>query len=216
MRGVKGMARSSEVKRKLVHIGNGIWAFVLAFIPRWLAILVVVIALIAVLSMNPRLWKGAFEAMARDIDRQVGILVGPLIYVITVLILVLLFDLRVAGAAFAMMAFGDGFAGLVGATKGRRALWNGKTIEGTAAFLSFGFMFSSLCVLLINTYNPDPRPIFLTEWLDILVPTSLMAFLVTMVLVTIIAAVVELFGGSKLDDNASVPLSVALLLSIFW
>ncbi len=214
--GGKNMFRSSELKRKMVHIGNGIWIIVLAFIPRWLSILAVIVALMAVLSMNPRVWNGAFEAMAREIDRRVGFLVGPLIYVITVLVLVVTFDLRVAGAAFAMMAFGDGFAGLIGTFKGKHSLWNGKSIEGTGAFLLFGFILSSISVLIIDVFNPEPQPLFFAKWLEITVPPSLLMFIIGMGVVTVIAAFLELLGGTKIDDNILVPFSVAFLLTVLW
>ncbi len=216
MNGGQGMSNESELKRKLVHIGNGTWILVLAFIPRWLAIMAVLAALFLVLSMNSRMWKKAFDAMAREIDRQLGILVGPLIYVVVVLVLVIFFDVRVAGAAFAMMAFGDGFAGLIGTYKGKHELWKGKSIEGTMSFLFFGFTFSSLSVLLIQQFNPNPAPLFLVELFGIVIPASVVDFLVIMGVVTVMAAVLELFGGSVLDDNALVPLCVAVLLTLWW
>ncbi len=213
---VVSMVPSSELKRKIVHLGNGAWIFVLAFIPRWLAILAVLVALIAVLSMNPRMWKAAFESMAREIDHRYGILIGPLIYVIVVLILVLFFDLRVAGAAFAMMAFGDGMAGLVGSLKGRHVLFRKKTVEGSLAFLIGGFIMSTLSLFIIDRFNPNPTPLLFRELFFITLPSSLLDTLLFMLGITLISSVLELLVGELVDDNAGVPLFVAVMLTIFW
>ena len=116
----------------------GSLTLLLGFLPRWLAIIAVLIALFFILVVaRPSVWKTGFESMAsREIDRQTGLLQGPTLYIIMVLILVVFFDLRIAGAVFAIMAFGDGFANVIGTRFGHHRFerFQNKSLEGFIAF----------------------------------------------------------------------------------
>ena len=72
------------MRRKIVHIGFGFCAFLLAFLPRPLSIFIVLTALcIDLLTFRPGVMYGekAFNFMAREVDRRWGLLIGPTIYI---------------------------------------------------------------------------------------------------------------------------------------
>ena len=101
----------SEMKRKVIHIGNGFWAFSLAFLSRPIALIVIIVALFLVLVIfRPTVWNRVFEAMARPRDYELGVLIGPSLYIVVVFVVVLLFDFRFAafvvfGSIFTSLAF---------------------------------------------------------------------------------------------------------------
>ncbi len=203
---------STEVTRKTVHIGNGFWSFALAIFPRELAILVTIIALVVVLSMNPRIWNSAFEKMARENEKQMGFLLGPFIYVVMVMLLVITVDLRVAAAAFAILAFGDGFATLVGIRYGKHKIGNNKTVEGSLAFFIIGTLFVLLSFWIVHLIQPNPQPFSVFGFLSL--PTNLNIALSTLILVfgSFLTTLVEIYGSKKIDDNILIPLTFTIIV----
>lgn len=193
-----------EMKRKVVHLGNGFWAFILAFINRPIAILVVLVALSLVLFVfRPKAWTAAFEAMARESDHQKGFLMGPFIYIICVLFLVFFFDLRVAAASFAILAFGDGLATVVGVNFGTHTYENGKSYEGTVTYVIAGFLLSFFAFSFVQTFNSDPSGWILLEFL--IIPLNIDLLLVAGILLVVCAVcgllearIPDLLG---IDDN---------------
>ena len=151
--------KSSEASRKLIHIINGFWAFFIPFIPRILALLIIFIAFIFVFILaRPdtrfgSLFKKSFQLMARKEDWKRGYLHGPSIYVIMVAFCILFVDYRIAGAIFAILAFGDGFATLVGLKYGKYMIYNYKTLEGMVAFVIFSLPTSLIAYFLTNQFN---------------------------------------------------------------
>ena len=133
----------NEYKRKGIHILNGVWAFGLPVFPRLYAILIVLLALIFVFilarphSKFGSIFSQSFENMAREYEREKGYLYGPTLYVLMVLLLVLFVDFRIAGAVFAILAFGDGTATIIGKKFGYHKFSNKKSLEGSIAFLIF-------------------------------------------------------------------------------
>ncbi|MFW9991331.1 MAG: diacylglycerol/polyprenol kinase family protein [Candidatus Odinarchaeota archaeon] len=211
---------SVEFKRKLVHIGNGTWTFILPFIDRWLAILIVlvVIFLVGVLFRpgRPKPFEKIFYGMARENEIEIGFLKGPFLYVIMIFMLILFFDFRIAGAAFACMAFGDGFATLIG-IHGKIRIKDKKTLEGSLAFFIAGTVMSGLVFWLIEIFNtPDAKlafiPILIIEktfFNGLVVP-----FLILLVIAVFIAMFLELFLYEYVDDNILVPVVMAVMLTV--
>jgi len=129
-----------ELARKLVHMGVGGIAFAvrpLGFLGSLAAAVLAVIhnAFVFPLYGGKRLWR------AHESER--GQALGIVLYPIAVLLLVLCFHARleVAAAAWGILAFGDGMAGIVGVALGRSnpLPWNaGKSWAGTLAYLVFG------------------------------------------------------------------------------
>jgi uncharacterized protein (TIGR00297 family) len=127
---------------------------------------------------------------------------GVLFYPIAVFVLVLVFRERldIVAAAWGVMAFGDGFATLVGTTApGPRLPWNPqKSWNGLFAFIAAGSLGSvALCVWVAPSINPVPPPLYV-----VIVPA----------IATVVAAFVETMP-IDLDDNLSVPAAAG---SVLW
>jgi dolichol kinase len=206
-----------ETKRKTIHISMGFLTLLIAFFPRWLSILCVLIALFFILVIaRPSMWKRSFDAMAsREEDVESGLLYGPLLYILMVLLAVIIYDLRVAAVVFAVMAFGDGFANVIGSRFGkhRYARFNNKSLEGFFAFIIFAFISSSVVFFLVS-FNND-----LTSWIEFLnikSPEDLrFPYVVAVLLInSIITATIEISANNRINDNIAVPLVTGILLTI--
>lgn len=207
-----------EYKRKAIHIGMGLWAFYPLLVTKYYAFLILIIFLILVLFVfREHRWKAAFDAMARQEDYTYGYLIGPLIYILAVMVCVWFYPPYVAAASFAIMAFGDGFATIVGRNWGKHSYsYSDKTVEGSLGFLVFGFV-STLLVLVVLTH-------FATfEGLE---NTSLNHLAVIGLLGSVCGAVVETlpFERSRgrtiimrafIDDNFFVPVIAGLAMSLY-
>ena len=212
---------SVEIKRKIVHIGNGSWTFLLPFIDRTLAILIVlvVVLLVAVLFRpnRPRPFEKIFYSMARETDIEKGYLKGPLLYVIMILFLVVFCDFRIAGAAFACMAFGDGFATLIG-MRGKRKISGDKTLEGSISFFIVGTLMSGLIFALIEIFNTPGAGLVIVPLLiiedKIFFESLFLPFLLILIFTVFVATFLEQFTDNIIDDNISIPFFVAMSLTV--
>jgi len=207
-----------ETKRKSVHISMGFLTILIAIFPRWLIVLCVLIALFFILLIaRPTVWKKSFDAMAsREEDVKSGYLHGPLLYILMVLISVVFLDLRVAAVVFCIMAFGDGFANVIGTRLGKHKFeqFNNKSLEGFLAFIFFAFLSSTLAFLLVSSNSEiDPWISFLSikNPQDIIIGYMVLVNLI----VSVIAALIELTTSEKINDNISVPIISGILLTLF-
>ena len=187
-----------ERLRKAVHIGCGLFALLLRWLPAWGAMLMAVAALLFNALLLPRLTGHALE---RDGERLGGKAWGIIFYALSVLILIAVFHdrLELAAAAWGIMAFGDGLASLVGRLFPRPRLpWNAaKSVAGSAAFVVCGGIGGWALLLFCGREGSA-------------VPGPLAAL--GMVLVA--AVVAGLFESlpAGLDDNLSVPLAAGATL----
>ena len=190
----------SEAKRKLVHVAVGTFAFLLRFLTWPQAALMAMLALAFNLFLLPRIGG---RGLWRTPDRERGFPIGILLYPLAVLALVLVFrhELWIAAAVWAILAFGDGMATVVGmAAGGPRLPWNAaKGWTGSLAFVLFGTIGASLLVAwtlrLPMASAASPRVLALT------VPLALLCALVES-------------APTTLDDNLTVPLAGALVLPL--
>ena len=121
---------------------------------------------------------------------------------VTSLVVLLLFDLPIAGLALLYLAIGDPMAGIIGKRFGRLrwerwfqkgvAATSGKSVEGALAFLAASL---SIAALLWT------KDIYFTFW-----PAAVGAA---------VAATVE-FLPIPLEDNATVPLASAVVMWLLW
>ena len=153
----------SENARQWVHIGSGLFALLLRVLNGWQAAALAAAALVFNLVLLPRVGG---RQLYRPVDHARGFPLGILLYPLSVLLLTLAFPSRldIAAAAWGILAFGDGFATLIGrsrtkepqrpqSTQRKRSLcelsdsavpsgrfpWNpDKSIAGTLAFIVFG------------------------------------------------------------------------------
>jgi dolichol kinase len=206
-----------ELKRKTIHISMGFLIILLALFPRWLSITCVLIALFFILVIaRPSMWKRSFDAMAsREEDVQSGLLYGPLLYILMVLLATIIYDLRVAAAVFTVMAFGDGFANVVGSKFGRHRYerFDNKSLEGFLAFIFFAFI-SSFTGFLIVSINTD-----VSTWINFLNIKSpeeiIIPYLAVILLInSVVTAIIEITVSKKINDNIAVPIVTGILLTI--
>ena len=127
---------TSEVLRKVLHIGMGFGALLLARIPWRYAALIGVAGIIG----N---WLLLHRVLGRRVSRHergwdAGIILYP--FAVTVLIVVFNWHLEIAAVAWVLLAFGDGFATVIGNRLPLAPLpWNpAKSWGGFAAFVLFG------------------------------------------------------------------------------
>jgi uncharacterized protein (TIGR00297 family) len=188
----------SEDARQWVHIGSAGFALLLRFLTWWQAAALAAVALVFNVLALPRLGG---RRLYRPVDEARGFPLGIILYPFAVLLLILIFPSRldIVAAAWAILAFGDGMATLVGRRMpASRLPWNPeKTVAGTVAFaVAGGIAAVALACWTRPAVTPMP-PL----WFDLAGPVA----------AAIVAALVETIPV-RLDDNVSVPASAALVL----
>lgn len=183
--------QANEWLRKALHILFGAFAFSLRWLTWWQAAIVAVLAIVNNFLILPRL---AGRHVARH---ERGYDVGIILYPCAVLALILVFHdrLAIAGAAWAILAFGDGFATIAGkAIRGPRLPWNrDKSWSGLIAFVAFGAVGAHAAYLFLG-----PPKTFLHPAVIIVVTVMIAAFVESLPL--------------EVDDNLTVPLAASLAL----
>ena len=188
----------SERARQWVHIGSSAFALLLRTISWRQAALLAIVALLFNAFALPRVGG---RHLYRAADRARGFPLGILLYPLSVLLLILFFQARLdlVAAAWGILAFGDGFATLVGHHVRSAPLpWNrDKSVAGTVAFVVCG---GGAGIALALWVRPAIGPVASIEML---------------VAATAVAAVTAAFVESipvRLDDNLSVPFAAAVIL----
>jgi len=175
--------------RKIVHISMLSFAFLLPYLTWTQAAGCALLALLFNLVVLPRLDVDLRKSAATA--APAGVWTGIVIYPISVLALILLYRhaMYVVGATWAILALGDGLAGVAGSAWRAPTLpWNrGKTWPGFLAFLVAG---TAGAYVLTRWTAPTLAPDFA---LRVCAATAL------------VGAVVE-SAPIRLDDNATVPL----------
>ena len=203
-----------EVVRKVLHMAMGLFALCLRWLSPWQAALCALAALAHNLWLFPHYGYGKLlrpEEKARGYSGMIG-------YPAVVLALILLSvdprtvlssvgndvdwrgNLAVVAAAWAILAFGDAAAALLGmALRGPCLPWNGKkTWAGWLGFTVVGGGLAALWYAFVSGHPLDGP-----EGLAIVITAFAAAFL---------AGLVETLPG-QLDDNLSVPLMAWLVFS---
>ena len=175
--------------RKIVHMSMLSFAFLLPYLTWTQAAGCALLALLFNLVVLPRLDVDLRKSTATA--PPAGVWTGIVIYPISVLVLILLYRhaMYVVGATWAILALGDGLAGVVGsAWRGPTLPWDReKTWSGFLAFLVAG---TAGAYVLTRWTAPTLAPDFA---LGVCAATAL------------VGALVE-SAPIRLDDNATVPL----------
>ncbi|MFA6214987.1 MAG: hypothetical protein WC768_00285 [Patescibacteria group bacterium] len=181
----------SEEKRQIVHILLFLLAFLLRFISRWQAVILLLFLLLITLFVVPRLKMKSY--FYRRVERKYS--EGAVLYFFILLLLVIVFPLPVVAASWAILALGDGSATLIGKNfKVKELPWNRKkSYAGSVAFLVFGTLGS---FILLKWMLPEISG-------TMAISVSLKA--------TLVAAIVESLP-LRLNDNVSVTVSSALVM----
>jgi uncharacterized protein (TIGR00297 family) len=127
---------TNEVLRKILHIGMGFGALLLLRIPWRYAALIGVAAIIGNWLLLHRIAGRRVSRHERGWD--IGIILYP--FAVTVLIVVFHWHIEIAAVAWVLLAFGDGFATVIGRKLPLAPLpWNrAKSWGGVIAFVLFG------------------------------------------------------------------------------
>ncbi|HEY3055981.1 MAG TPA: DUF92 domain-containing protein [Thermoanaerobaculia bacterium] len=178
----------NETLRKSLHIAFGLFAFTLRWLPWWAA---AIVAACAVLGNFMVLHRIVGTRVARHVR---GWDAGIVLYPMAVLALILVFHshLPIAAAAWVILAFGDGFATLIGKRMRIASLpWNrDKTWGGLIAFVVAG----GAAGAAIAAWMRGP---------------SLFA-----VIAAVLAGAVVESLPLRVDDNVTVPFAAAVTLTL--
>ena len=192
------MLTRSEAARKALHIGMALFALMLPSLTWIQAALAAGIACLFNVLVLPRV---APYFLRRE-EGERGFSVGITLYPLVVLLLLILFrrNLPVAAAGWGYLAFGDGFASLVGMTFGGPRLgWNArKSFAGSFAYVVFGFFGASLLYGFVASRFPSSSE------------------LLCLFAAALAGAAIESLP-SELDDNILPPLvGAAVLACLLW
>ena len=201
---------ASELNRKTVHVSMGAFALLLRFLSPAQAAVAACIALGFNLFVLHRVTR---RALLRHDEKARGFSAGIALYPAAVLALIVVFRhrLELAAAVWGMIAFGDGMAGLFGATiRGPKLPWNpAKTWIGFTAFVLWGTAASSFLLRFTQLGALDgPKTWIGPSFLAVgdhgphFEPTFLIASCFG---ATVLAALAETVRA-KIDDNILVPL----------
>ena len=205
-----------EYKRKAIHIGMGLWAFYPLVVTKSYAFVILIIFLILVLFVfREHRWKAAFDAMARTEDYSYGYLMGPLIYILAVMVCVGFYPPYIAAASFAIMAFGDGFATIVGRNFGTHIYrYSDKSVEGSLAFLGCAFIMVMVVFLVLTRVLTFEG---LEPSLPVLAKIALLGSVVGAVVETLPFETLRrggIIGRALIDDNFFVPVLSGFIMSL--
>ncbi len=184
-----------EALRKAVHVGMAVFALLLRTLAWWQAALAAFGALVMNVLVLPRVAPNVLRMDERARRFSAGIALYPLV----VLLLIFTFqrNLQIAAAGWGYLAFGDGFASILGMSLGGPRLpWNSKkSFSGSLGYLVFGFLGAAVLYGFVASRVPSP-------WeLGCLLAGALAG-----------AAVESL--PSELDDNVLPPLVGAAVLAL--
>ncbi len=190
----KNLSLKNEFLRKSIHVCNSIFAYSLLYFNQEdftliIALLTFLILLFETLrNIFPNvnfLFKKFFGSIIRDFE-SLGKLTGASFVFISTLILLLFFDKYTCIFAILVMSYSDTVAALVGKKYGKTKIFN-KTLEGSVAFFIVGCIIAILIYPNINLY--------------------------TSILAVLFATIIESLP-LKIDDNLSVPMSIAFFANI--
>jgi uncharacterized protein (TIGR00297 family) len=176
-------------RRQFVHLGMVSFALLLRYLNTHQALLCAGSAFLFNFFLLPRIAPGIY---LREEKRYSS---GIILYPLSVFILLLFFPVYIVAGAWAIFAFGDSFATLIGRTYGRRKIFynNKKTYLG-----SFTFLITAI-----------PGSIFFIWWVD---PSLSLNFIIFLsIFGSLFCAVIESLP-LKIDDNLSVPLLGGLFI----
>jgi len=192
--------RPTNYKRNVFHAGNGLFV---ATIVLWVLPFTILrpmatgaVGLVVFLEVTRRIWPSwndklmaAFGPLAHP--HEAHRVNSGTWYVFALCLLAWIGSKPIAVAAVLVLAFGDPAAAILGRRFGKTKIVNGRSLEGTIAFVTFGGIAAAL-------------------GLAIAIPGAAIPVLIASALVAAIpGAIAELFSV-RVDDNFSIPVAVAV------
>ena len=190
----KGISIKNELLRKSIHICNSLFAYALYFFNQREFAIIIGICTIGIISFEiarinyekvNTLFIKIFGPIIRDFEGG-GRLTGATYVMISSFFVLIFFDKYVCITSILIMSYADTAAAIVGKKYGKTKIFK-KTLEGSLAFFA-----TSLIIILV------------------MVPqVNLGLGLLAIILATLVESL-----PIDIDDNLSVPLIIALILSI--
>ena len=182
----------NEFKRKIVHFASAIIGLSIIHLDRevilpFLIVSAIIFPLLDYMRINNKFVSNFYNSYFHSITRSFESkkLTGASFVFWGALITYILFEPKVAGIALIVMSLADANAAIIGVGYGNTKLLN-KSLEG-----SFAFYMTTFTILYIFK-----------------IPLIISLF------ISVIATFTELIEIPKINDNISIPLSVAFFLSI--
>ncbi len=182
----------NEFKRKIVHFASAIIGLSIIYLDRevilpLLIVSAIIFPLLDYMRINNKFVSNFYNSYFHSITRSFESkkLTGASFVFWGALITYILFEPKVAGIALIVMSLADANAAIIGVGYGNTKLLN-KSLEG-----SFAFYVTTFTILYIFK-----------------IPLIISLF------ISVIATFTELIEIPKINDNISIPLSVAFFLSI--
>jgi phytol kinase len=214
----------SDISRKIVHIGagNSIFFWPLYEHP-WVVSIAPWTLAIFVLLLTPRSrvkpFRDMFESMARDMDRKKGHIIGPLLYIISIGLLVSVFGYGsyfpyffIGAIGIEIMIWGDGLACLFGKRYGSSTQYEvfgcTRSVVGSLSLFIFGSIAALGTMFYFSSVVPIIRPAYTLP-----VPLPLMTMLEIALTAAFFAMIIEAITPFGID-NVTVPLFVAVIVFV--
>ena len=182
----------NEFKRKIVHFASAIIGLSIIYLDRevilpFLIVSAIIFPLLDYMRINDKFVSNFYNSYFHSITRSFESkkLTGASFVFWGALITYISFEPKVAGIALIVMSLADANAAIIGVGYGNTKLLN-KSLEG-----SFAFYVTTFTILYIFK-----------------IPLIISLF------ISVIATFTELIEIPKINDNISIPLSVAFFLSI--
>lgn len=192
--------RPTNYVRNVFHVGSGLIALFLLEVVLPEAALVWVTAALAAAAWSMEAGRRWSPAVNRVLMVVFGKVAHPheshrvnssTWYTTALLLLTLTASVQSAAIAVTVLAFADPAAAIIGRRFGRTKLVNGRSLEGTATFMAMGTL--AACAVT-SAFHPE---------------LGVAGTLAVSITGAVFGGVAELFSR-RVDDNLSIPLSVAL------
>tara|TARA_B100000073_G_scaffold201273_1_gene166645 strand:- start:144 stop:737 length:594 start_codon:yes stop_codon:yes gene_type:complete len=187
----------NEILRKFIHLFDSVIPLSLFFISKELLLSILIPITIIFITLDlarhhisflGNIYSTFFNIVTRDIEKKKNNFTGASYYLLGCSIVVFLFNnTNIIIASLLIMSISDSFAALVGVKFGKTKIYGNKSLEG-----SFAFYVSTIIILyfFINSLTGF-------EYMYI-------SFLITLV---------ELFSFYKINDNLTIPVFGAIILT---
>jgi uncharacterized protein (TIGR00297 family) len=203
------MSVGSELLRKVVHVGMGLFALTLRWLTPWQAAACALVALLFNLFLLHRITG---RSLLRTDEKQKGFSLGIALYPAVVLTLILVFfrRLELAAAVWGFLAFGDGMATVAGVTVGGPKLpWNrDKSWAGLISFVLWGTAAAAFLIYWVQQGAATGQ----NSYVGMSFLPHGPGFLLAGCFVAALAAALAESASTGVDDNILVPLAGGLSL----
>ena len=204
----KKQAITSEVSRKVVHIGAGTLFLAVRFYDDHGTISKYFNVFPYTLWFFILLWKSQYHSIGQNrydlvvgtmtrSNRQSELLYGPLFFnIVAILCGTVFYKTVLASLTIAMLTWGDGLAAVIGVQFGsQRQIYRSKTFDGLMTF----FLASVIASIVYTAFIVDLQSIHLIK----------------IIVISFLTAIVETLSPSDYD-NLTISLSIFLIYSFFY